>query len=56
MPKWTCSVTIVNETDGTLELISSELSWGKKDGIFPKRIGPGESGTFSVYSPISLSE
>ena len=22
MPKWTCSVTIVNETDGTLELIS----------------------------------
>lgn len=55
MPKWTCSVTIVNETDGTLELISSELPWGKKDGIFPERIGPGESGKFSVYTPNAIS-
>ena len=55
MPKWTCSVTIVNETDQTLHLISSELPWGKKDGIFPERIGPGESGKFSVYTPNAIS-
>lgn len=51
MPDWTYSITIVNNTDRTLELISSSIPWGKKAKEFPDKIEPRQRGQFSVYSP-----
>ncbi len=51
MPGWTYSISIVNNTDRTLELISSSIPWGKKAKEFPEKIEPRRSGEFSVYSP-----
>lgn len=51
MPGWTYSISIVNNTDRTLELISSSIPWGKKAKEFPDKIEPRRSGEFSVYSP-----
>lgn len=55
MPKWTYSITIVNNTDRPLELISSSIPWGKKDGDFPEEIAVGECGEFSVHAPAGTS-
>lgn len=51
MPKWTYSITIVNNTDRALELISSSVPWGICAKAFPKEIASGAYGEFSVYSP-----
>lgn len=51
MPDWTYSISIVNNSDRTLELVSSSISFGKKSKEFPEKIEPGQSGVFSVYSP-----
>ena len=42
MPKWTYSITIVNNMDRPLELISSSIAWGKKAKAFPTEIAAGE--------------
>lgn len=55
MPRWTYSITIVNNTDRPLELISSSLPWGQKDGGFPEEIAPGACGKFSVYAKAGTS-
>ena len=31
MPKWTYYLTVVNELDRPLELISENLAWGRKE-------------------------
>ncbi|MCI8404679.1 MAG: hypothetical protein HFE49_07225 [Clostridia bacterium] len=51
MPSWTYSITIINNTDRTLELVSSSVPWGNKEKDFPKTINAGATGEFSVYSP-----
>lgn len=51
MPDWTYSISIVNNSDRTLELVSSSVPWGIKTKEFPEKIEPGQSGEFSVYSP-----
>ncbi len=51
MPDWTYSISIVNNTDRTLALISSSIPWGKKTKEFPEKIEPRCSGEFSVYYP-----
>ena len=51
MPSWTYSISIINNTDRTLELVSSSVPWGKKSKEFPTKIEPKKSGEFSVYSP-----
>ena len=54
MPTWTYNITIMNNTDHKLKLVSSSIPWGKKSAEFPKIINPGESGDFSVYSPAGV--
>ena len=54
MPTWTYNITIMNDTDHKLKLVSSSIPWGKKSAEFPKIINPGESGDFSVYSPAGV--
>lgn len=51
MAKWTYLLTIINDTDRTLELVSSSVPWGKRDGKFPETISAGQHGDFKVYSP-----
>lgn len=51
MPSWTYSISIVNNTDRTLELVSSNIPWGKKTQDFPQKIESKKTGEFSVYSP-----
>lgn len=51
MPSWTYSITIVNNTDRELELVSSSIPWGEKENEFPKKIEKGQTGTFKVISP-----
>lgn len=51
MPKWTYSITIINNTDRKLELVSSSIPWGKKSKPFPQSIDAGATGEFMVYSP-----
>lgn len=51
MPKWTYSITIINNTDRELELVSSSVPWGYKEKAFPRTIGVHEKGEFKVYSP-----
>lgn len=51
MAKWTYLLTIINDTDRTLELVSSSIPWGKCDGKFPETIPAGGHGDFKVYSP-----
>ena len=55
MPKWTYSITIVNNMDRPLELISSSIAWGKKAKAFPTEIAAGEHGEFSVYAKAGTS-
>lgn len=55
MPRWTYSLTIINNTDHALELVSSSVPWGYKDKPFPKTINAGESGDFCVYSPAGVA-
>ena len=43
MAKWTYYLTVVNELDRPLELISENLAWGRKErkeGNFPRIIAP----------------
>lgn len=51
MPKWTYAITIINNTDRDLELITSSVPWGKREKEFPKTIASGEHGEFRVFSP-----
>lgn len=51
MPDWTYSISIVNNSDRALELVSSSIPWGKKAKEFPEKIEPKQSGVFSVCSP-----
>lgn len=51
MPSWTYTISIVNNSDRALELVSSSIPWGKTVKDFPKKIEPKKSGEFSVYSP-----
>ena len=36
MPTWTYNITIMNDTDHKLKLVSSSIPWGKKSAEFPK--------------------
>ena len=51
MPRWTYSIAIINETDRPLELVSSNVPWGKCEHDFPTKIDPKKTGEFKVYSP-----
>ncbi len=51
MPRWTYKITVVNNLDRALELVSSSIPWGKREKDFPQTINAGEVGVFSVYSP-----
>lgn len=51
MPRWTYSIAIINETDRPLELVSSNVPWGKCEHDFPTKIAPKKTGEFKVYSP-----
>ena len=55
MPKWTYSITIVNNMDRALELVSSSVPWGKCGKGFPKEIAAGDTGEFNVYSSAGKS-
>lgn len=58
MPKWTYYLTVVNELDRPLELISENLAWGRKErkeGNFPRIIAPGTNAEYRVYSPSGTS-
>lgn len=54
MPKWTYKISIDNQLDRALELVTSSVPWGKCERAFPKIINPGEIGEFSVYSPAGV--
>ncbi len=51
MPSWTYSITIANDTDRALKLVSSSIPWGEKENEFPDTIDAGQTGTFKVISP-----
>lgn len=54
MPKWTYKISINNQLDRPLELVTSSVPWGKCEKAFPKIINPGAIGEFSVYSPAGV--
>lgn len=54
MPKWTYKISINNQLDRALELVTSSVPWGKCEKEFPKIINAGEVGEFSVYSPAGV--
>jgi hypothetical protein len=48
MPRWDFNLTVVNETDRSLELISRFIPWG--DITCPQTlIGKGKSATYNIY-------
>lgn len=58
MQKWTYYLTVVNELDRPLELISENLAWGRKEkdrDNFPRIINPGTSAEYRVFSPAGTS-
>lgn len=50
MARWTYTITIINDMDRALELVSSSVPWGERSKPFPKEIAAGEYGEFTVYS------
>ncbi len=54
MPKWKYKISINNQLDRELELVTASVPWGKCEKAFPKIINTGEVGEFSVYSPAGV--
>lgn len=50
MPKWEYSLTVINNTDRELDLVSFNIPWGHKDNI-PQSIAAGETGEFKAHAP-----
>lgn len=50
MPKWEYRLTVINNTDRDLELVSFSIPWGRKDNI-PSSISAGGSGEFRAHAP-----
>lgn len=50
MPKWEYRLTVINNTDRDLELVSFDIPWGRKDNI-PQSISAGGTGEFKAHAP-----
>lgn len=54
MPRWTYKLVVNNQTDRPLKLVSSNIPYGRPEGMLPDQVFPSCSATYEIYSPAGV--